>query len=40
MAAMVHFYRFTPDTYWGMDARDVQALVRYRDKWIQAQNKK
>lgn len=40
MAAMVHFFRFSPAVYWNMDVKDLEALSRYREKWIQAQNAK
>jgi hypothetical protein len=40
MASMVHFFRISPDEYWGMDVRDLEALSRFREKWIQAQKTK
>lgn len=39
MAAMVHFFRISPDVYWNMDVRDMEALTRFREKWIQANTK-
>lgn len=39
MAALVHFFGISPAEYWDMNRDDVEALVRYRDKWYKARNK-
>lgn len=35
MAAMVHYFRLTPDGYWNTDIRDIVALNRLHDKHVQ-----
>jgi hypothetical protein len=35
MAAIVHFFHISPQEYWECDYDEVEALVRYRDKYIQ-----
>lgn len=38
MAALCHFYGWTPDVVWNMSAADVAGFVDWRKKYIEAQN--
>lgn len=39
MAFWCHFWRMTPDQFWGLDLEDYAAMGRYMVRWNKEQEK-